>query len=233
MATGDGSPSVTRHRTKSHDATERRRAEKALERERQILQIIVDNIPVMVAFFDPTGTVQMLNREAESVLGWSVEELAGRDLLAQCYPDPEYRQSVVDYMLSASPGWREFETRARDGRIVFTSWVNVRLPDGSGIGIGQDLTEHKRAEEALHVAREELEGRVERQMLRRNPYGLTFRELTVLHLVAAGRTDKEIGLDLGISPLTAHKHLSNILAKMSVASRTEAVARALREGLLD
>ena len=69
-------------------------------------------------------------------------------------------------------------------------------------------------------------------MLRRNPYRLSFRELTVLHLVAAGMSDKEIGAELGISPFTAQKHVSNILAKMSAASRTEAGVRAVREELL-
>jgi DNA-binding NarL/FixJ family response regulator len=57
--------------------------------------------------------------------------------------------------------------------------------------------------------------------------------LTVLHLVAAGESDKEIGATLGISTLTASKHLANILRKMGAASRTEAGVRAVREGLLD
>ncbi len=51
--------------------------------------------------------------------------------------------------------------------------------------------------------------------------------------MAAGKSDKEIGAELGISPLTAQKHISNILAKMGAGSRTEAAARALREGMLD
>ena len=97
----------------------------------------------------------------------------------------------------------------------------------------RDITDRKRAEEALQKAREELEARVERQIDRGSFYGLTFRELTVLHLVAAGKADKEIGYELGISPLTTHKHLGNILSKMGAASRTEASVRALREGLLD
>ena len=108
-----------------------------------------------------------------------------------------------------------------------------------------DVSGPKRAEEAemlgysteelrgLKAAREKLEGKVKRQILRRNPYGLTFREFTVLHFVAAGRSDKEIGIELAISPLTAQKHVSNILAKMDASSRTAAAARALREGLLD
>ena len=63
-------------------------------------------------------------------------------------------------------------------------------------------------------------------------YNLTFRELTVLYLIAAGRADKEIAFQLGISPRTASKHVENILQKMGVASRTEASVRALREGLV-
>ena len=67
----------------------------------------------------------------------------------------------------------------------------------------------------------------------RNRYGLTIRELTVLHLVATGKADKEIARELGISPLTIHKHLSNILGKMHASSRTEAGIRAIRDGLVD
>jgi DNA-binding NarL/FixJ family response regulator len=95
------------------------------------------------------------------------------------------------------------------------------------------LTERKEAEEPMQRVRDELEGKVERQMLQRNPYGLTFRELTVLHLVSAGMPDKGIGMELGISPLTAQKHMSNILTKMESSCRTEACVRAVREGLLE
>jgi DNA-binding NarL/FixJ family response regulator len=74
---------------------------------------------------------------------------------------------------------------------------------------------------------------VERRMPRGHPYGLTFRELTVLRLVVAGKSNKEIGVTLGISPFTASKHVANILRKMGAGSRTEAGVRAVREGLLD
>ena len=64
-------------------------------------------------------------------------------------------------------------------------------------------------------------------------YSLTFRELTILHPLAAGRSDKEIVTELVNSPLTVQKHVSNILGKMDVSSRTEAGTRALRQGLLE
>jgi DNA-binding CsgD family transcriptional regulator len=64
-------------------------------------------------------------------------------------------------------------------------------------------------------------------------YGLTAREFDILVRIAAGRTDKEIAQGLAISPLTVHKHVTNILSKMGVSSRTEAGIHALREGLID
>ncbi|GAA2589885.1 AAA family ATPase [Actinomadura fulvescens] len=62
---------------------------------------------------------------------------------------------------------------------------------------------------------------------------LTAREREVLRLVAEGRNNKEIAAALFISPKTASVHVSNILAKLGVASRTQAAAVAHREGFPD
>jgi ATP/maltotriose-dependent transcriptional regulator MalT len=61
--------------------------------------------------------------------------------------------------------------------------------------------------------------------------GLTKREREVLHLLTAGLSDREIADALFISPRTAGYHVSNLLGKLGVASRTAAVAFALRHGL--
>jgi len=60
--------------------------------------------------------------------------------------------------------------------------------------------------------------------------GLTDREREVLRLLATGTSNKEIGVELFISPKTVSVHVSNILAKLGAASRTEAAAIAHREG---
>jgi len=60
---------------------------------------------------------------------------------------------------------------------------------------------------------------------------LTDREREVLHLLARGLSNREIGAELFITPKTASVHVSNILAKLGAASRTEAAAIAHREGL--
>jgi DNA-binding CsgD family transcriptional regulator len=65
------------------------------------------------------------------------------------------------------------------------------------------------------------------------PFGLTPRERQVLGLVARGATNREIGLELHMAEKTASVHVSRILAKLDVRSRTEAAAVALRQGLVD
>jgi predicted ATPase/DNA-binding NarL/FixJ family response regulator len=62
--------------------------------------------------------------------------------------------------------------------------------------------------------------------------GLTPRELDVLRLLVAGRSNPQIAEALFISPRTATTHVSNILAKLGVQSSTEAAALAIREGLV-
>lgn len=62
---------------------------------------------------------------------------------------------------------------------------------------------------------------------------LTARELEVLRLVGAGRSNKEIGAELFISAKTASVHVSNILAKLGVSGRGEAAAVAHRHGVTE
>jgi len=64
------------------------------------------------------------------------------------------------------------------------------------------------------------------------PHGLTARELEVLRLVAAGKTNREIALELVVSEHTVARHLQNIFAKLGVSSRTSATAFAFEHELV-
>ena len=66
-----------------------------------------------------------------------------------------------------------------------------------------------------------------------DPFGLTARERQVLALVASGATNREVGERLHMAEKTASVHVSRILAKLDVRSRTEAAAVAHRHGLAD
>jgi ATP/maltotriose-dependent transcriptional regulator MalT len=65
------------------------------------------------------------------------------------------------------------------------------------------------------------------------PFGLTARERQVLALVARGATNREIGAELFMAEKTASVHVSRILAKLDVRTRTEAAAVAHRLGLAE
>jgi DNA-binding CsgD family transcriptional regulator len=64
------------------------------------------------------------------------------------------------------------------------------------------------------------------------PAGLTAREVEVLRLIAAGRTNKEIAAALVISLATAERHIANIYNKIGARNRAEATAYALNQGLV-
>jgi DNA-binding CsgD family transcriptional regulator len=66
----------------------------------------------------------------------------------------------------------------------------------------------------------------------RSPAGLTAREVEVLALVAAGRTNREVAAELVLSQKTVARHLSNIFAKLGVSTRTEASAFAFEHRLV-
>jgi DNA-binding NarL/FixJ family response regulator len=62
---------------------------------------------------------------------------------------------------------------------------------------------------------------------------LTTRELEILRLLGAGKSNKEIAAELQISERTARTHVSNILGKLDLTSRTQAALWAVRQGLVE
>jgi ATP/maltotriose-dependent transcriptional regulator MalT len=73
---------------------------------------------------------------------------------------------------------------------------------------------------------------VDKLLGRARPGGLTEREIEVLRLVAAGRSNPDIAHALVLSPKTVERHLSNIFTKLDVPSRTAAAAYAHEHGLM-
>jgi LuxR family maltose regulon positive regulatory protein len=61
---------------------------------------------------------------------------------------------------------------------------------------------------------------------------LTGRELEVLRLIAAGKSNQRIAGELFVSLDTVKKHVTHVLGKLGAANRTEAAARARRLGLI-
>jgi diguanylate cyclase (GGDEF)-like protein/PAS domain S-box-containing protein len=153
----DESGQIIRHVGISEDVTEQKTIEEALLNQREMLRTIFDHVPVMLSFFSPNGQLIWVNQEFETVLGWSVEQLREHDLMVELYPDSEYRQQVMDTVQQADRSWRDFKTRTRLGQVIDTAWANIKLSDGSSIGIGQDISDRKKIVLALEEANRELQ----------------------------------------------------------------------------
>ena len=99
-----------------------------------------------------------------------------------------------------------------------------------------EVLAHIGAQRELDATREQLRELGARPPVRSTTTGvggLTGRELEIVRLVAARRSNKEIGQALGISARTASTHLSNIFAKLNVASRGELADLAREGGLVE
>ena len=124
-----------------------------------------------------------------------------------------------------TPGWiREFRGQATSPRTA------LRLLGDAESAVA-DLAEARRAFAGLGAAPAEHDVTV---LLgdARAPGGLSPREIEVLRLVAAGKSNPEIAAALVLSEKTVARHLSNIFAKLDVGSRTAAAAFAFEHHLV-
>ena len=172
-----------------HDVTERRRAEeererllvqvqqegqrtaelaRALERERDILEAIMENTRTQLAYFDPQFNFVRVNSAYAQDSGYSKEKLVGRNHF-ELFPNPE-NQTIFKRVRDTG---RSVEFRAKPFRFdgqpwrgtTYWDWTLVPVKDRVGRVQGLvlsllDVTEEVRAKEALEKAHQELEMRV-------------------------------------------------------------------------
>ena len=128
-------------------AIERKRVEDAWREQSELLQRIVDNIPVMLVFLDEQGNIQWGNREWTRTLGYEIAEARQRDIFPELYPAPAERERVRESVGAPVGQWTDFRTRTRQGAILDTIWANAPLSDGGWLAIGMDVSDRRRAEE--------------------------------------------------------------------------------------
>jgi len=133
------------------DISEKRRAEGELRKQKEIFQKIFENVPVTISFVGQDGQLELMNPEGERTIGWTLEEIRKQnlDLFAEIYPDPQYRQTVLDRIAASTGEWADRKVRVRDGRVIDMAVAVVHLSDGTSVAIGRDITELKRAEAEL------------------------------------------------------------------------------------
>jgi len=187
----DSSGKIVRWYGTCTDIHDQKLAEDELRAQKEILQKIFDHAPVLIGMIAADGQWRMVNRAWEHIIGWTLEELRqpNFDVLAEIYPDPREYQRVMDCIASKSGKWDEFKARARDGRLLDVTFINIYLSDQTTLGFGLDITERKRGEEEIrrYAARMEALAEISRAFAEA---GLDYH--TILNTVAR-RTAESIG----------------------------------------
>src|SRR5205814_1469431 len=76
------------------DITERKVASEKLVRQSELLEGILDNLPVMVSIYDDAGHAKYVNREWQRVIGWTLEEARSMVVFERVYPEAAERERV-------------------------------------------------------------------------------------------------------------------------------------------
>jgi PAS domain S-box-containing protein len=192
--------------------------------------IVVDEDGLILEVLAPTDREEFLGLPPpEDLRGRHVQEFLPHDQAERAL------ELVRQTVSSGRPGHGKLLLDMPQG----PTWLSARSAPLS-LGGGRiaavvhilDISEQKRLEEELQRLREEAEEQAEAGMARAAEYGLTFREITVLSLIARGKSDKEIAMLLGLSPFTVNKHSANLVRKLGARSRSQAAALAVREGII-
>ncbi len=142
---------------------DRKQAESALRQEGDRAQRYLNTAEVMLMALDTAGLITLANRYACSVLGWTADELLGRDFVDTCLPlriRNEWRQKLPALVSGDLPsGENPVLTKSGEERLV--EWCNIQLRDDEGrvtgtLSSGTDVTERNQALEALRVAEERM-----------------------------------------------------------------------------
>jgi PAS domain S-box-containing protein len=150
------------------DITERKRAEELLRQSEQRLSLHFQQAPIAAIEWDVEGRVTKWNPSAERMFGYPREEALGQHF-SFIVPQLALERvgHIADGLFSSKGGYRSTnENVTKDGRPILCEWYNTPLIDAEGQIVGaaslaQDITEQKRAEEALQKAHDALEHKVQ------------------------------------------------------------------------
>ncbi|MGC9500700.1 response regulator [Streptomyces sp. WG7] len=201
--------------------------------------VVVDDHAVMRA-----GVIALLaNEPTIEIVGEASDGREGVDLVERLAPDVallDLRMPVLDGVAATT----EIVTLPVVTRVLILTTYDTdaeieRAVEAGAVGyLLKDTTREQLADAIRSAARGEtvlapkVAERLVARMRRPEPVALTAREREVLHAVADGLSNAEIGRRLVIGEATVKTHLLRVFAKLDVSDRTRAVVVALERGLL-
>lgn len=216
----DGGGTPIRMIGSMRDVTDRVRYEEELRRSEELFRTTFEAAAAGMAHLSPDGRWLKINDKLCEISGYAREELLGTTHL-ELTPSEDLAagQERVRRLLAGRSGPYALERRfvRKDGRRV---WVNLSV----------SLVRKRSGEpDRLVCVAEDITARKLRELV---PDPLTPQELKVLRFLASGRTNREVACTLSYSLGMIKHHVQRVIAKLEVASRTEAVTRAVDIGLL-
>lgn len=142
------------------DATDKMHKMFKLQQQKELLQTMLETIPVMICYFDTDGCLKWANAEWEKTVGWSLLELNPEEVLEKCCPDVAERNRMLEFYGTASGIWADFRMRSRSGTALQTTWAAVKLSDETIVAIGQDISDRAKARDEILRLNAGLEARV-------------------------------------------------------------------------
>jgi PAS domain S-box-containing protein len=146
------------------DITERKRAEQELWAEREKAQKYLDIAGVILLALDRDGIVTLINQKGCEILGYSAEEIIGKNWINTFLPESNREElQIVFSQLAAGDfqtlGYYENTILAKGGEERLIAWHNTLLSDEQGrivntLSSGEDITERKQAEAQLRASEE-------------------------------------------------------------------------------
>ncbi len=167
LAVQDSKGNFSQCRTAISDITERKKAEEAIRESEERYRSLVESANDIIVMVSPEGIIISLNPAFERITGWACEEWLGKKFSPLIHPDdlPVAMEVFQHTMSGKTIPSSELRLLANSGSYVYVEYVTTPLfKDGKVIGnlnVVRDITERKRAQEALHRAHDELEIRVE------------------------------------------------------------------------
>ena len=146
------------------DITDRKKAELEQNRLAQDLRLLIDNANAPIFGIDKEGRVNEWNLKAAEIVGYTSDEVMGRDLVED-FITPEYKVSVKEVLDNALQGQEtanfEFPLFTKDQRRVEVLLNATTRRDANGditgmVGVGQDITDRKKAEGELNRVAQDL-----------------------------------------------------------------------------
>ncbi len=214
------------------DITARKQAEDALRRSEARLQLQFERMPIGCIVWNKDFRVASWNPAAEAIFGFSAEEVMGRhpyDCIVPKAAEASIEQVYHRLLAGDTTAHSDNQNLTKDGRTIECHWTNTPLTEPSGSLIGilsmvQDVTERKRAEEALRKSEAELK---EAQRVAR--LGHWTLDVSTGRVTWSEELYRMLGLDSSL-PAPSYAEQSRLFTPESWAELTKEVEETTRTG---